>query len=67
MDSKGTRPCIHMYPFSWGIFDLCYSMQDLLVWHVACGQFPDQGSNQGPLHGECEVLVIELPGKSPSI
>ena len=34
VDSRGTQPYIHIYPFSCGIFDLCCSMQDLLVWHV---------------------------------
>ena len=36
------------------------------LWH-ACGiQFPDQGSNWGPLHWECGVLPTGPPGKSPS-
>ena len=30
-----------------------------------CGiEFPDQGSNPGPLHWECAVLITGLPGKS---
>ena len=33
---------------------------------VACGiQFPDQGSNPGPLHWERGVLTTGPPGKSP--
>ena len=33
---------------------------------VACGiQFPDLGSNPGPLHWEFTVLAIGPPGKSP--
>ena len=32
---------------------------------AACGiQFPDQGSNPGPLHWECEVLAAGPSGKS---
>ena len=42
----------------------------LQLWHVnsqswhACGIFPDQGSNPGPLHWEHRVLSTVLPGKS---
>ena len=43
------------------------------LWHVnsqlqhACGiQFPDQGSNPGPLHWEHGLLTTAPPGKSPS-
>ena len=32
---------------------------------VACGiQFPDQGSNLGPMHWESRALATEPPGKS---
>ena len=32
---------------------------------AACGiEFPDQGSNLGPLHWECGVLATGPPGKS---
>ena len=32
---------------------------------VACGiQFPDKGSNPGPLYQEYRVLATEPPGKS---
>ena len=35
------------------------------LWH-ACGiQFPDQGSNSGPLHWERRVLTTAPPAKSP--
>ena len=50
-----------------GIFSC--GMQDLLLWHVeslvvACGiQFPDKGSNPGPLNWECGVLATGPPGK----
>ena len=41
-------------------------MQDILV--EACGiQFPDQGSNPGPLHWEHRVLITGSPGKSPLV
>ena len=34
---------------------------------VACGiEFPDQGSNLGPLHWECGILATGPPGKSRS-
>ena len=34
---------------------------------AACGiSFPDQESNQGPLHWELRVLATGPPGKSPS-
>ena len=37
----------------------------LLVLVVSCGiYFPDQGSDQGPLHGDCGVLATGPPGKS---
>ena len=31
---------------------------------AACGMYPDQGLNPGPLHGECRVLATGLPRKS---
>ena len=38
-------------------------MRDLLI--AACGiQFPDQGSNPGPLHQEHRVPVTGLPGRA---
>ena len=34
------------------------------IFVVACGiEFPDQGLNPGPLHGEQRVLATGLPGK----
>ena len=36
------------------------------LWHARGIQFPDQGSNPGPLHWECGVLTTVPPGKSPS-
>ena len=53
---------------------LSCSMQLPQLWHVnsqlrhTCGiQFPDQGSNLGPLHWECRVLSTVPPGKSLNI
>ena len=50
---------------------LSCSRQAPQLWHVnsqlqhVCGiQFPDQGSNPGPLHQECGVLSTVPPGKS---
>ena len=43
--------------------DLWLQHEHLLV--VACGiQFPDQGSNLGPMHWELRVLATRSPGKS---
>ena len=58
-------------PVTRGIFTLAYGTQELSV--VACElliaacsiQFPDQGSNPGPLHWECGVSTTRPPGKSP--
>ena len=53
-----------------GIFQLWHAgslvaARELLA--AACGiQFPDQGSNPGPLHWECRVLATGPPGKSPT-
>ena len=67
-----------MWDLCCGMWDLCCGMQDLQLQHTgsssaacellvaACGiQFPDQGSNPGPLHWECGVLATGPPGKSP--
>ena len=49
--------------FSCSIQDLLLRYADSLV--VACGiQFPDQGSNPGPLHWEHGILPTGPPGKS---
>ena len=58
-------------PVTRGIFTLAWGTQELSV--VACKlliaacsiQFPDQGSNPGPLHWECGVSTLGPPGKSP--
>ena len=34
------------------------------LWHACGSQFPNQGSNPGPLHWECRVLTTVPPGKS---
>ena len=34
---------------------------------AACGMYPDQGLNPGPLHWECRVLAPGLPGRSLSV
>ena len=34
---------------------------------AACGMYPDQGLNPGPLHWECRVLATGLPGRSLSV
>ena len=52
---------------------LSCGIQDLQLWHAgsivaACTiQFPDQGSNPGPLHWECRVLPTGPPGKSLTV
>ena len=51
-----------------GIVSLHCDMRDLWLWHlnsvVACGiEFPDQGLNLGPLHGEHGVLATGPPEK----
>ena len=57
------------------VLGLSCSTQDLRssLWHtgslvVECGiQFPDQGSNLGPLHSEHGVLATGPSGKSPCV
>ena len=59
---------------SCGMRTPCCSMQtsqlqhaDSQLWHACRIQFPDQGSNPGPLHWECGVLPTGPPGKSLSV
>ena len=48
------------------IFLKCLFIWLCWILVAACGiEFPDQGSNPGPLHWECKVLATGLPGKSP--
>ena len=54
-----------MFLFCFVLF-FSFGMQDLF-FIVACRiQFPDQGSNPGPLNWECRVLATGPPGKSLS-
>ena len=56
-----------------GTSDLQSLLQDVGSLVVACEllvaacvtQFPNQGSNLGPLHWECGILATVSPGKSP--
>ena len=64
--ATNTHIYLAMPGLSWGIKDHWFLLQHVRFLAEACEiQFPDQGSNPGPLHRECGVLPTGPPGNSP--